>query len=103
MDTESDEIFVNIFSLPFPITALRRTDEGNVTPLRSIGGVNTRLFEIEGLFVDKENDEIFVANGADRITVYRRTDEGDVTPLRTIEGPNTKLAIPWGIFVAESP
>ncbi len=104
VDTERDEILVNIFSLPFAITTLRRTDKGNVTPLRSIGGINTRLFEIEGLFVDKENDEIFVTNGDDinipgEITVYGRTDSGDVLPLRIISGQNTGLLRPLGIFV----
>src|SRR3990172_4645864 len=84
------------------ISVFDADDSGNVAPIRSIGS-NTELLRPPGIFVDTENDEIFVANGADRITVYRRTDEGDVTPLRTIEGPNTKLAIPWGIFVAESP
>src|SRR3990172_8203768 len=104
VDTERDEILVNIFSLPFAITTLRRTDKGNVTPLRSIGGINTRLFETEGLFVDTENDEIFVTNGADinipgEITVYGRTDSGDVPPLRIISGQNTELLRPLGIFV----
>src|SRR3990170_3885198 len=104
VDTERDEILVNIFSLPFAITTLRRPDKGNVTPLRSIGGINTRLFETEGLFVDTENDEIFVTNGADinipgEITVYGRTDSGDVPPLRIISGQNTELLRPLGIFV----
>jgi len=104
VDTERDEILVNIFSVPFAITTLRRTDQGNVTPLRSIGGINTRLFETEGLFVDLENDEIFVTNGADinipgEITVYGRMDSGDVSPLRIISGQNTGLLRPLGIFV----
>ncbi|HEX9667574.1 MAG TPA: hypothetical protein VGA95_13585 [Thermodesulfobacteriota bacterium] len=101
--TERNEILVNIFSLPFAITTLRRTDEGNVAALRIIGGANTRLFESEGLYVDLENNEIFVTNGADinipgEITVYRRRDSGDVTPLRIISGQNTELLRPLGIF-----
>lgn len=103
VDTTNDELFiayaVGTEGLSWTlITANRRTDEGNAVPLRNIVGTNPGLSFPEDVFVDTENNEIFVTVN-DTITVYGRTDDGDVPPLRTIEGPDTGLATPSGIFV----
>jgi len=78
------------------ISVFDADDSGNVAPIRSIGS-NTELLRPSGIFVDTENNEIFVINlvidlGQDpievfsSITVYGRTDSGDVPPLRIISG-----------------
>ena len=78
------------------ISVFDAEDSGNVAPIRSIGS-NTELLRPSGIFVDTENNEIFVINlvidlGQDpievfsSITVYGRTDSGDVPPLRIISG-----------------
>src|SRR3990172_7369895 len=103
VDLENDEIFVTNgadINIPGEITVYGRMDSGDVSPLRIISGQNTGLLRPLGIFVDAENDEIFVTNPFDdKIIIYGRTDNGDVTPRRTIEGPNTKLFAPLGIFV----
>jgi len=67
------------------INVYRRTDEGDVTPLRTIEGPNTGLNEPEGIFVDTKNNELFVSNFFNNtVTVYGRTDMGDVHPSRTL-------------------
>lgn len=72
----------------------------NVPPLRIISGENTGLSRPLGIFVDTENDEIFVTNPFDNtITIYGRTDEGNDHPKRTIAGFNTRLFRPAGIFL----
>jgi DNA-binding beta-propeller fold protein YncE len=70
----------------------------NGTPLRDIFGLKTGLSLPTGIFVDTENNKLFVANsGNDTITVYRSdASEGNVEPVRTI---NTALSFPQGIFV----
>lgn len=80
------------------ISVFNANDSGNAAPIRSIGS-NTGLFRPQGIFVDVENNEMFVPNLNNTITVDRRTDEADAYPSRTIGGDNTDLFLPVGIFV----
>jgi hypothetical protein len=111
------------------VTVYGRTDIGNVRPLRTLSALyldsadftKDRVWTGEldkwaptGIFVDIENDELFVADSISMITkspkstgpslnstikVYRRTDKGNAIPLRTIKGDYTGLFRPSGIFV----
>ena len=103
IDTKNNEIFVTDGDdpvIPGEITVYGRKDSGNVPPLRIISGENTGLSRPLGIFVDTENDEIFVTNPFDNtITIYGRTDKGNVHPKRTIAGFNTRLFRPAGIFL----
>jgi len=80
------------------VTVYRRTDDGNVAPLRTISGDKTGLVGPEGLALDTVHNEIVVANN-ESITVYRRTDDGNVAPLRTISGDKTGLDDADGVAV----
>ena len=80
------------------VTVYRRTDDGNVAPLRTISGDQTGLAGPEGLALDTVHNEIVVAN-SQSITVYRRTDDGNAAPLRTISGDKTGLDDADGVAV----
>lgn len=107
LDTKNDEIFVaNLFDSTFTstITVYDSEDSGNASPLRTIKGANTGLSGPNGVFVDTEHDEIFVANSfSDTITVYEndRTKIGDlnIRPKRTIKRPDTRILGLRGVFV----
>jgi len=100
LDMVNNEIFIgNIASSgnSTGITVYGRTDAGNVSPVRTISGVNTGLMNLKGIAVDAVNNEIFVADLYYRsITVYGRTDTGNVSPVRTIIGEMTGLS-PFGV------
>lgn len=81
-----------------------RTGAGDVVPLRTIGGPNTGLKGLEGLYVDTENWEMGVANSdSDSITTYSSGASGDVAPLRTIIGQDTLLNDPAGVALYLDP
>ncbi|MFN7951279.1 MAG: hypothetical protein U0610_06110 [bacterium] len=76
------------------------SDSGNVAPLRDISGDQTQLSSPNGIVVDVDADEIWVANGdGDSITVFRRGANGNQPPLRTITGGNTTLFGPGQLFL----
>jgi DNA-binding beta-propeller fold protein YncE len=99
VDTVDNEIFVSNFSSRV-ITVHGLTDQGNIAPLRTLP--QQQLFVPRGVFVDKENDEIYVASiflsnqGLESIINVRGIDG---TPLRDLFGSKTGLSIPTGIFV----
>src|SRR4030066_41346 len=104
VDTVNDEIFAANL-LNNTVTVYGRTDTGNIHPLRtlSIFDSNSAGFLLDdrmpsGVYIDVDNDELFVSNLNNTITVYRRTGEGDTPPLRIIGG-NTGLLNPKWIFV----
>lgn len=103
VDNNKDEIFVTN-SVNNSVTVYERTKGGNVPPLRTLFITDTnragsRAREMSsGVFIDKDNDEIFISNLNNTITVYRTKDEGDIPPIRVI-GPNTGLLEPGWIFV----
>src|SRR5262245_40283865 len=100
-----EEIFVTN-SDTRTVTVYNRTANGDVAPLRMIGGPATKLGIPYGIAVDSAHGEVFVANSASHdsgaeadqsITVYGLGATGDITPLRVIAGPTTGLASPAGI------
>lgn len=103
LDTVNNEIFVGNTASAGNSTGIAvygRTDTGNVSPVRTISGVNTGLMNIKGIAVDALNNEIIVADLYYRsITVYRRTDTGNVSPVRTINGEMTGLSYPHGVAI----
>jgi DNA-binding beta-propeller fold protein YncE len=87
------------FELP-SIRVYPRTGNGDVPPLRTIQGKQTRLNLPGGVWVDAQRNEILVANdGGHSILVFDRNADGDVAPIRTIEGAATTLRNPTGVVV----
>jgi DNA-binding beta-propeller fold protein YncE len=88
-----DEIFVaNTANF---ITVYNRTANGDVAPVRVLGGSATGLVTPDSVAVDLVHNELFVANaGASSVTVYDRAASGNTPPLRTIQGPATGLGNP---------
>ncbi len=75
---------------------------GNVFPLRTIGGAATNLHSPRGVAVDR-GGRVYVTsrtNGA--INVYPAGADGNVAPIQIISGAHTKLDEPTGIAVAGS-
>ena len=82
------------------ITVYPLQASGNVAPLRTIEGTNTRLNWPAALFLDAGREELYVANDADHsIAVFRTGDSGDVAPTRIIRGSQTGILNPTGVFV----
>jgi hypothetical protein len=77
---------------------------GNVAPLRAIGGPRTGLSGAGGVALDPVG-ELYASNTFDfsasgsSITVYAPGASGNVAPLRTIQGPTTRLNSPVHIFL----
>lgn len=73
----------------FPIGA-----NGNVAPLRVIGGDNTLMTNAGGIDYYAPRDELLVASGAynssaTRVLGFARTAQGNVAPSRNISGSST--------------
>jgi DNA-binding beta-propeller fold protein YncE len=82
------------------IRIYRSTDNGNVAPIRTIQGKNSRLAWPMGLTVDVEGGEIAVANyGTNEILVYSRSANGDAAPARIIGGDRTGIVGPIAVGV----
>jgi DNA-binding beta-propeller fold protein YncE len=80
------------------ITAYHADAKGDVPPLRRIQGAKTGLNWPMAIDVDRNRNEIAVANNGDSsIRIFRRTDTGDVAPVRIIKGPATRIAGPMGV------
>jgi DNA-binding beta-propeller fold protein YncE len=87
-------------NLPAAITVYDKKARGDVAPLRVISGPGTQLNWAEGLFVDEERGELYVANDAGESVLVFSTDAGgDAAPLRVLKGPHTLLAYPSSVFV----
>jgi len=72
--------------------------KGDVAPIRKIQGAKTGLNWPMAIDVDRNRNEIAVANNGDgSIRIFRRTDTGDVAPVRIIKGPRTGIAGPMGV------
>jgi len=85
---------------PPSITVYRMDANGNVSPLRTIEGPQTRLNWPSGMYYDAEREELFVANDADdSVLVFRGTANGNAAPARVIRGPKTGIKNPTGVFV----
>ncbi|HMD34881.1 MAG TPA: hypothetical protein VKH42_07930 [Vicinamibacterales bacterium] len=80
------------------ITVYNADAKGDVAPIRRIQGEKTGLNWPMAIDVDRNRNEIAVANNGDSsIRVFRRTDAGDVAPVRVIKGPATRITGPMGV------
>ncbi len=126
LDRKNDEVFITT-QHNNKVAVFSRSAKGADSELRYIQGPKTGLASPQGVYVDSEHNEIYVANhghwrhtepGEGRlrapspflapstgrflpasITVYSRTVSGDVAPLRTIQGPRTRLNWPAGLYL----
>lgn len=132
VDTENNEIYVaglDFISFEGVIHVFQATDNGDIPPKRTIeiSELTDEGFPFvpESIFVDPENDELYVVDFGvslagpelpivpfvgvnlfpvqktfdSTIKVYGRTDQGNSAPLRKIRGPNSGLANPMAISV----
>jgi len=87
-------------NLPAAITVYDKKARGDAAPLRVISGPRTQLNWAEGLFVDEQRGELYVANDAgESVLVFSTDASGDAAPLRVLKGPHTLLAYPSSVFV----
>ena len=83
---------------PPSITVYPGGAKGDVAPIRTIQGAKTGLNWPMALDMDRQHDEIAVANNGDSsIRIFRRTDLGDVAPVRVIAGARTLIKGPMGV------
>lgn len=100
VDTVHDEILVGNDAQE-TLQVYSRTADGEVGPLREIGG-QTALITFPGqVFIDPAADEIYsIGNDiADQVTVYHRLDNGDVQPLRVLSWKSLRFGRVWGLYV----
>ena len=80
------------------ITVYNADAKGDVAPIRTIKGEKTGFNWPMAIDVDRDRNEIAVANNGDSsIRIFRRTDSGDVAPVRIIKGPRTGIFGPMGV------
>ena len=113
LDLAHDEILVanSNFSTPNAgaVLAFRRTDTGDVAPLRTLEGSATQLCNPVGLALDEANDEVVVANSdfgggscIESVTTYARSASGDTPPTRMLAGSLTAMHNPIGVAMIVS-
>jgi DNA-binding beta-propeller fold protein YncE len=87
-------------NLPAAITVYDKKARGDAAPLRVISDPRTQLNWAEGLFVDEQRGELYVANDAgESVLVFSTDASGDAAPLRVLKGAHTLLAYPSSVFV----
>ncbi len=97
VDLANNELFVaNVKMRGTSITVYRRTDSGNVPPLRTLTGLRI----VFGLSVDSMHNELIAANVLypSSVMFFTRTASGDVLPFHTLSGPLTRL-VPLALAV----
>jgi len=112
LDLVHDEIVVASSAFTTPnagsIVVFRRTDVGDVNPIRKLEGSSTKLCNPIGLALDLANDELVVANSNfgngtcdESVTTYARTASGNQPPLRTLMGSGvvSGLSNPTGVAI----
>jgi 6-phosphogluconolactonase (cycloisomerase 2 family) len=67
------------------ILVFNSSASGDVAPIRVLTGIRTLIKNPTGVYVDTNNDELWVANfGNHTATAYKLAAAGDIAPLRTI-------------------
>ncbi len=80
------------------LTVYNADAKGDAAPIRQIQGPKTGLNWPMTIDVDRNRNEIAVANNGDSsIRIFRRIDTGDVAPVRIIKGPRTGITGPMGV------
>jgi DNA-binding beta-propeller fold protein YncE len=86
--------------VPPSINVFDEMATGDVQPVRTIQGSNTKLNWPMGIDLDGTHDEIAVANNGDNsVLVFRRTVQGNVAPVRVIRGTKTGISSPMGVAI----
>ena len=88
-----DEIVVPQY-YTFAIMTFRGDADGNVPPMRTIMGPDTRLKLPMRAEVDSVHGEIFVPQD-NEILVFPVEADGNVRPIRILKGPDTQLGAGW--------
>jgi DNA-binding beta-propeller fold protein YncE len=77
------------------ITVYNSDSKGNISPLRIIAGKDTELNSPNGIVLDVNRNELFVANyNGKSVTVYDSKANGNTKPLRSISGAIAGLVFP---------
>lgn len=78
------------------------TIQGGVAPVRTLAGSSTQIGAISFLWLDIENDRLWVADPvSSSLLVFNQisTLNGNVPPTRVISGSNTRLASPQALLL----
>jgi DNA-binding beta-propeller fold protein YncE len=105
LDLANDEILVASSAFQTPnggaILAFRRTDSGDVPPVRRLEGSATQLCNPMSVAIDRITNELVVANAnfgsgscAQSVATYSRTANGNVAPKRVLAGAITGFYYP---------
>lgn len=70
---------------------------GDVAPLRSIAGSNTKLSFPQGMGIDSRGRAFTTDNPSNAITVYATGAAGNAAPAQMISGSATHMNFPVGI------
>jgi DNA-binding beta-propeller fold protein YncE len=94
---------------PPMMRVFRRTDSGDVAPIRVISGPKTGFIRPRQIQLDTERDELVVADRGliqefiyttpGFLAVWNRTDSGDVAPKKLIRGTQSQLTSPRSVYV----
>ena len=94
---------------PPMMRVFRRTDSGDVAPIRVISGPRTGLIRPRQIQLDTERDELvvsdrglvqeFIYTTPGFLAVWKRTDSGDVPPRKLIRGSQSQLTSPRSVYV----
>ena len=100
IDPVNDELYAgDTGDLGILIFANASTIDGNVAPTRTIEGASTTITYPYGIAVDVARNDVYVADGSNKILVFDRAQNGNGAPKRTISGANTQLNIPTGLYL----
>jgi len=91
------------------LLVFRRTDSGNVAPIRVITGPHTGMLRPRQVQFDSQRDELVLADRGlvqefrydtpGFLAVWKRTDNGDVPPRKLIRGTQSQLTSPRSVYV----
>ena len=95
--------------MPPALRVFRRTDNGDVAPLRVISGPDTGMLRPRQIQLDTDRDEVVIADRGlvqefrydtpGFLAVWNRTDSGNVAPKKLIRGPKSQLTSPRSVYV----
>ena len=95
--------------VPPALRVFRRTDDGDVAPLRVISGPDTGMLRPRQIQLDPQRDELVIADRGlvqefqygtpGFLAVWNRTDSGNVAPKKLIRGPRSQLTSPRSVYV----
>ena len=75
---------------------------GNVPPIETISGSNTKLFEPAGIALDA-NGTVYESDLSGQVLTYAPGAFGNVAPSTDITGTNTRLSVPGLLALHDAP